>query len=173
MKEFDSFLGCAQELLAGEVRVMSEAYVMLDKIGNAIEKQAKRQITHLQEATGPFEAWAPLAESTIERKEEHSPYVLNDDGNPGLDTGEMRDSYQHTVDGWTAHIGSDNDKAVWFELGTDKMPARSVLGMAAVNKADQIVKYIGGATVVALTGGYINASLGEAFQDRIGILNDD
>jgi len=173
MKEFDSFLGLAEELVANEIKVHIAGFVALEKIGQVVEKQAKSQITHLQDETGPFEAWEPLAESTIERKENHSPYELNADGNPGLDTGEMRDSYEHCVVGTTAHIGSDNDKAVLFELGTEKMPPRSVLGMAAVNKADKIVQIIGEETVVALTGGIINPRLGEAFQDRIGILNDD
>lgn len=173
MKEFDSFAGFATELVANEIKLKATEFVMLEKIGQVIEAQAKAEITHLQPETGPFEAWEPLAEVTIQRKEETSPYALNGDGNPGLHTGEMRDSYEHTVIGNTVHIGSDNDKAVWFELGTEKMPPRSVLGMAAVNKADKIVRYIGEATVVALTGGIINHKLGEAFQDRIGILNDD
>jgi phage gpG-like protein len=60
-----------------------------------------------------------------------------------LETGEMRDSIGHTVTANEAHVGSDNDKAVWHELGTVKIPARSFLMGAAIHKRDEVVREIG------------------------------
>src|ERR1700722_20287131 len=53
--------------------------------------------------------WAPLSEHT--KKTQHA--ML-------LETGEMRASIQWSAshDGLEGHVGSNNDKAVWHELGT-------------------------------------------------------
>lgn len=86
--------------------------------------------------------WPQLAASTIARKKR---------GNtPLIETGEMRDSIEHTVKGRflgfgevVGYVGSNNQKAVWQELGTDRIPPRSFLGMALQKKEKQIVAYLG------------------------------
>jgi hypothetical protein len=60
---------------------------------------------------------------------------------PLLRTGEMRDSINHIIstDGNSATIGSDDQKLVWHELGTDRMPPRPVMGPAGVHSAPRVV----------------------------------
>jgi hypothetical protein len=56
------------------------------------------------------------------------------------ETGELRDSIEHSVDRdeLTATVGSNNPKAVWQELGTVHIPARSFLAGAAMRKEAEI-----------------------------------
>lgn len=86
--------------------------------------------------------WAPLSPHTVKTQ----PGML-------LETGEMHDSIEHTVpNNSEAFIGSNNDKAVWHELGTAKMPARSFLMGAAIQKRDEVVKAIGKHIVKMISG---------------------
>jgi|SRR5882672_7812024 len=72
--------------------------------------------------------WAPLSPAT----KKTMPGML-------LETGELRDSIEHTIiSDSEAAVGSDHDKAVWHELGTEKMPARSFMMGAAVAKEQEI-----------------------------------
>jgi len=108
----------------------------LKKAAALVEDEAKAEIGTYQGAAGPFAAWPSLADETIARKE-------NGD-TPLLESGEMRDSIGTVVSGHEAHVGSDDDKAVWQELGTSRgIPPRSFLGGAAVRKSPEVRDAIG------------------------------
>src|SRR5580692_1257046 len=120
MKEFsniESFVGHLTALAAAEVLIARKA---LDKCASIVEKRAKGKIGEYQAQAGPFIAWQELADST-KRDREAQGYPENE---PGLRSGEMRDSISHVVSATDleAQIGSDNDKMVFFELGTSKQP---------------------------------------------------
>jgi len=103
----------------------------LKKAAALVEEEAKAEIGDYQGAAGPFAAWPSLADATIARK-------ANGD-TPLLETGEMRDSIGTVISGHEAHVGSDDDKAVWQELGTSRgIPPRSFLGGAAVRKSPEV-----------------------------------
>ena len=100
----------------------------LEKAAVIVEKEAKRVI-------GTYDyGWTPLAESTLAHKKADTPL---------LETGAMRDSIQHTVRGRAANIGSNSDIAVYQELGTAKIPARSFLAGAAAHKGKEVANAIG------------------------------
>lgn len=101
----------------------------LEKACVIIEEDAKSKPGTYQ--TG----WAPLKPATIAQK------TTGD--SPLLETGEMRDSIEHTVQGKSGFVGSNNDKAVWQELGTSKIPPRSFLGLAAHEKGQEAADAIG------------------------------
>jgi phage gpG-like protein len=110
----------------------------LEKAAVIVETEAKRVI-------GTYDyGWAPLAPSTLAHKAADTPL---------LETGEMRDSIQHQVEHRAANIGSNNDKAVWQELGTAKIPARSFLGGAAMHKGKEVADAIGTEMFTHLTHG--------------------
>jgi phage gpG-like protein len=101
----------------------------------ALEKAAKLVEEEAKHAIGTYEfGWPRLAESTLAKKGADTPL---------LETGSLRDSYTHEVHGNEARIGSDQEKAVWFEYGTSKMPPRPVLLPAALKKEPEIVKILG------------------------------
>jgi phage gpG-like protein len=126
-----------------------EQALAMEKAARLVEDEAKQEIGTYQEAAGPFVAWEPLAESTLEQKE-RAGYAPPD--SPLLRTGEMRDSIQHHSTAEEAEVGSDDDRAVWQELGTSRIPPRSFLGGAAVRKADDVAKFIEEAIHRAFSG---------------------
>jgi hypothetical protein len=148
VREFSSF-GAFALFLGGLVVKEVEAEKRgLERAAKLLKKAAKDKIGEYQGQAGPFVAWAELAESTKRDREKHG-FTEND---PGLRTGEMRDSIEHEVDGREAQIGSNDDKLVWFELGTSKQPPRSVLGGTAFERADEVVRTIGDVVFLALAG---------------------
>ena len=88
----------------------------------------------------PHPYWPPLSAETLKRKD-----GVN---TPLLETGELRDSIEHTVESEErGHVGSNNDKAVWHELGTSRIPARPFLLPAALESVP-LIEAITGETVV-------------------------
>ena len=116
----------------------------LDEAGAIIQTEAKDVI-------GTYRyGWPPLKPETVARK-------ANGD-TPLLETGEMRESIERTVEGQSAFVGSNNDKAVWQELGTSRgIPPRSFLMGAAQHKGAEAAHAIASAIFAGLTTG---ASLG-------------
>lgn len=134
----------------GEMTLKADtaAHDALTKAAKLVQKEAKAEVGHYQDEIGGFPAWAELADSTKEDRVRHG-FTEND---PGLRTGEMRDSIHTTVEAREATIGSDDDKLVYFELGTTKQPPRTVLAGGLIRKEDEVVKAIGGTFVGKLTG---------------------
>lgn len=146
---FNSLGSFALHLLTTAAAISAAEDKALESVGRLVEKEAKKKIGEYQPQAGPFVAWAWLAPATIDDKERKG-FAPPD--NPLLRSGEMRDSIEHARVGKEVHIGSNNDKAVWQELGTRRMPPRSFLGSAAFENVDKIVNRIGAATAMALAG---------------------
>lgn len=120
----------------------------LERAARIIEAEAKDEIGTYQGAIGPFEPWAPLAEATqADRVRQGFPA-----DEPLLRTGQMRASIGHAVGDREAVVGSNDDRAVWQELGTRTIPPRSFLGGAALRKAPEAARAMGAEVVAALVG---------------------
>ena len=125
----------------------------MERAAQAVEKEAKASVGNYQDQSGPFVAWAELADSTkTDRERQGFP-----ENEPELRTGELRDSIEHTVirsrlGDVEAEVGSNSDIMVFQELGTEKMPPRSILGGAAARTETEVVKIIGGGLMAALIG---------------------
>ena len=156
--------------IAAFLRHMERSLVRADAAGSdglrraalMVEREAKAEIGHYQEADGPFPAWEPLSQATLEGF--HHPaagwipgkvelgYAPPD--NPLLRDGWLRESIGSTVEGHEAAAGSDDEVAVWQELGTPNamypIPPRSFLGRAGVKKQDAAVDTMAGGVVAAL-----------------------
>lgn len=128
----------------------------LERAALIIEKEAKAEIGNRQGEAKPFKAWDPLADTTIHGWRGHPGKedlgFTPPDYDPLLRGGDMRDSIEHTVKGHEAHVGSNSDVAVWQELGTVNMPARSFLGGAAVRKKHEVGKVVGRSVAMILSG---------------------
>ncbi|MEI9744660.1 phage virion morphogenesis protein [Enterobacter ludwigii] len=111
----------------------------LEVVAKTIEEEAKEEIGVYQPAVGPFDAWAPLAEST---KADRVRQGYSED-DPLLRSGELRDSISHRVMGLAAVVGSTDDKAVWQEYGTDRIPPRPFIGPAYVKSFHKITEMVG------------------------------
>jgi hypothetical protein len=148
--EFKSLGAFGAHLLALHARDKIVEHEALEAACVQIENRAKEKFGEYQAQAGQFDAWAPLAESTIDDRISKG-YTPDD---PLLRSGETRDSIEHKVVGNEGHVGSDSDILMWLELGTEKMPPRSTLGGAAFEEAPKIAEEIGMEFVSYLSGGH-------------------
>ena len=87
-----------------QANVKMAEHEALELAARMVENRAKGYLGH------PHEWWPALKPETIERKGGLNMPLLNE--------GTLRDSIEHTVDGNSAFVGSNEDRAVFMELGT-------------------------------------------------------
>lgn len=148
MTQTMSLGGFIAKMAAVQMAVKVAEGAALKRAARIVETEAKAEIGTYQGAAPPFAAWAPLADATqADRVRKGFPA-----DEPLLRTGEMRDSIGHVVQGRVATIGSNSDKAVWQELGTETIPPRSFLGGALMRKLPEVGQELGKGVVGALAG---------------------
>lgn len=132
MKEFQSFGTFARHL--GRLALIGEevTHHITEEGAKIIQTDAKAKLGTYQGYAGPFNAWKGLSDSTMAARE-LAGYPPNE---PLLVTGELRDSIDISVEGDKAIVGSEIDKALYQECGTEKggmehIPPRPFLGPAA------------------------------------------
>ena len=156
-REFSTIEGFIRHLQGRVLPAIPEAVQVGVSDGAAlIKKETQAQIGHYLEGPESGLPTAPLADSTINDRirKGFSP----DD--PGLRTGDMRDSYGIRVSGAglrvDASIGSDDIKAVVFELGrmeqNNYQPPRPELSVAAFRNEEKVARGIGRMVVRAIEG---------------------
>lgn len=109
------------------------------KLGEGLEEAARVVETEAKRVIGTYDYnWPPLAELTLKRKAADTPL---------LETGAMRNSISHVVEGKSAFVGSNSEIALFQELGTVRIPPRSFLLQAALHKEHEIREAIGDALI--------------------------
>jgi phage gpG-like protein len=93
--------------------------------------------------------WPALRPETLAHKIANTPL---------LETGELRDSIAWHAEGLHGEVGSDNDKALWHELGTSRIPPRSFLGGAAQHMGQEIEKMAARAVMAVIAGRGLHSS---------------
>lgn len=153
MKEFQSFGTFARHL--GRLALLGEevSHRITERGAKIIQKDAKKRMGIYQAATGPFNTWASLADSTMAARE-LAGYPPDE---PLLVTGELRESIEISQHGNEAVIGSSSDIALYQELGTEKggqqgIPPRPFLGPAAF-EAKLPISEIAAKTIIAWVAG--------------------
>jgi hypothetical protein len=134
--DLDAF---AREMAFASTKMAAELELGFHAIVKDIEETAKEEIGVYQPAVGPFEAWAPLAESTKSDRV-RSGYTEDD---PLLRSGELKDSIESEVIGLAAIVGTKSQIGLWQEVGTDRIPPRPFIGTAYVRKIDPLMESIG------------------------------
>ncbi|MCX3308310.1 hypothetical protein ORN12_04710 [Pantoea vagans] len=136
----------ARELSSSSARIATGLESSFRVIVKEIEETAKEEIGVYQPAYGPFDAWAPLAEST---KADRIRQSYSED-EPLLRSGELRESIQSEVVGLAAIVGTKSQIGFWQEVGTSSIPPRPFIGPAYVRKIDPLME----ATGLAITRGF-------------------
>ena len=149
MKTLDSFAALARELEKNTVGALVASEVALGKAARVVQEDAKARIGHYQNEAGPFQDWAPLADST-EAEKARLGYPLDA---PLLREGTLRDSIVVESFPHEAIIGSKMKIAGYQEFGTNRIPPRPFLGPAAFANQKKIAAIVGMAAVSGLTGG--------------------
>jgi hypothetical protein len=141
--QFNSFGAFAAHCVASILTMEAKEHIVLHEIGNLVEEKVKHIIgqENVQGLNG-FESHEPLAESTIQFKEDHGFTGRESATDPNLRTGELYHSITHVVD--VEHhavvIGSNLDQAVYVEIGTSRQPPRSILGIGGEQSREEIEK---------------------------------
>lgn len=160
-REFQDVASFCLHFATIQTAVARAQHSALEKAARIVEEDAKGRIGSYQDAEGPFQDWAPLAEST-EAEKERLGYPADA---PLLRDGQMRDSIEHLVEGHEAVVGSKSDIAEYQEFGTQTIPPRPFIGPAAFANKEKIERLLGHALVAGLTGGdVIHESLGYDFK---------
>jgi len=152
VKEFGSMLSFSQFLFERVPLTVLAFHHSLERIGEGIEKTAKSEFGEYQPAVGPWPAWAPLAESTIEDRVQQG--FTPDD--PLYRTGDLREAVTHDVELAAMEVaigvktGDLGQIMIWHELGTERMPPRPVLGPALARNKELIEKEVGAAILAGL-----------------------
>ena len=113
---------------------------MRDDLGDgrkvALKRAADLVVKEARGAIGTYKfGWPPLAASTVAQKGKDTPL---------LRTGALKNSIEGTViSSEEAEAGSNDPKIKWHELGTTKMPPRSVMGEAAKRKEAEVHAILG------------------------------
>ena len=148
-----SLLGFVGHLAALVIETDRAEHDALDHAARIIQDEAKASVGTYQPQSGPFAAWAPLAEATKDDRVRRG-YAADE---PELRDGTLRDSIERTVGGGrglglerVAEVGSNLDIMEFQELGTPNMPPRSILGGAAARKSDDVALVIGETYVAEL-----------------------
>jgi hypothetical protein len=155
--EFPSLESLAMHLTSSAVADLKNVKHGLEASALLIEITAKAEIGHYQPAVGPFQEWAPLAQSTEDEKAR-----LGYPADAPLErTLALHDSITHETEEWEATIGSTDQVMEYQEFGTDKIPPRPVIGTALYRNLKEIQRLIGNAAVSGFVGGDpIHPSLG-------------
>jgi phage gpG-like protein len=100
-----------------------------------------------------YDYWPALQPATLARK------MMN---TPLLETGQLRASIEWNSSGNEGYVGSNDDRAIWHELGTSRIPPRSFLMGAAIAMEDKIHAMARKAVVAVMLGkGLHSSELGE------------
>jgi hypothetical protein len=154
VKQFDSLGSFAAHLLTAATAEALALQAGLKAACVEVEKTATGEIGTYQPAIGPFPAWAPLADSTEDQKARMG-YPAD---SPLLASGEMQASYTNEVQGLEGVVGTPDPKALYHEIGTDRMPPRPVLGPALLHNRERIERLIGEAAVAGILGGELTSA---------------
>ncbi|MGD0188894.1 MAG: phage virion morphogenesis protein [Roseiarcus sp.] len=134
----------AEKLIAVGIETEVAIQLSVEKAASLVRANARDAIGNADNGYG----WAPLAESTIADKERQG-YTTPA---PLLRTGELRDSIGITMGHHVAWVGSNNDKAVWHEFGTNRIPPRPFISKPAIESEELIHKIAVNTVGMALAG---------------------
>lgn len=148
MADFNSLAAFASHLMRLEVTEALALHHGLEVVAARVEKDARDEIGHYQQAAGAFPAWQQLADST-EKEKARLGYPQDA---PLLRIGNLRDSISHEVGALEAIVGSPDEVLVYQEIGTQHIPPRPVLGPALYHNQKMVQKVLGAALASGLLG---------------------
>lgn len=146
-----SLLGFAEMLTGIVVEYDAIQYEQMERATKVVQEEAKRVL-------GTYDySWPQLAQATQEDRTRKG-FTPNE---PGLRTHEMRESIDTNVSRegsllnphFEGRIGSNEDRAVYFEIGTNTQPPRPFLMGAARHVEHEVVKILGDGAVKPLLEG--------------------
>ena len=134
MKEFNGFGLFAAHLMRTAAIGEEVSRHITKEAAEIVRDDAQVRLGIYQDHIGPFNAWDPLADSTVADRVNKG-FTPND---PLVRTGDLRDSITITQKGREAVVGSDSEIALFQEQGTERIPPRPFLGPAGFGSKRRI-----------------------------------
>lgn len=127
----------------------------LEVVGNEVKHEVEHEIGTYQSAIGPFPATAPLSDVTIERKQREGLGLGGDPDTPLFATGEFSEDIKIAVKpiSLSVEVGTDLERVVFTELGTDRQPPRPIFGPAALRAVPKVLPTVAAGGVTGIIGG--------------------
>lgn len=141
-----SFEEFAESMQVAAARVPAEIEAVVERVAVSATIKAKSYIGVQQPE------WMPLAESTMNEKARLG-YGGPPDFNPLLREGNMRDSYEPLILGFTGGVVSDSKTAGYQEFGTSRIPPRPVTAKAVLESMPELEAELAAAGERILMGG--------------------
>jgi phage gpG-like protein len=141
-----SILGFVAKLKVLEHETKEVEHAIVARACEMVCAEAKRVIGE------GYPEWPALSPETLAHKMGKGPL---------LETGELRDSIQWNSEGNQGFVGTDNEKGLWHELGTTKIPPRPFLMGAAIRMEPLIHAMAAKAVVAVMMGGLASAEMAE------------
>lgn len=137
----------------GTRRFQAQLINVLDQTGKGVQKESINMIGKYQSGNAPFDDWAPLKQSTLERKS-RAPYNMSNPDQPLLRTGKFKRSIRYTINRreHSVTIGTSLAYIVHTELGTKNMPPRPVFAPAAKRVLPQMTGLLAQSAAAAFSG---------------------
>ncbi len=135
--------------------MQTQMHHLCHELGHAVKLQAESSIGTYQPGIGNFAAWAPLKQTTLDRKARNKPPLgRGGPDTPLFATGKFSQSIDISVDKrlLAVHIGTNVPEIVWTELGTARMAPRAVFGPAALRVAPKFLNRIGNGVANSFCG---------------------
>ncbi len=153
MREFDSPGQFARFLATVKSRLPEAEKAGLKAAADILLHEIQNEAGHYQGAVNGLPAWEQLADATVAGRV-HAGYTPND---PLLRSGDLRDSYEATVHGDHAEVGSADPIAGYLETGHDdeghgRLPPRPIVGGSLFRRIDDIVDAMVHPIIKALEG---------------------
>ncbi len=135
-------------------------WVILKALGVKLTERMKARIGH-RDMMGsthffPWAEWSPWTKDkhdTLDNAGIENGYLLV--------SGEMRDSLEYVASGDELVVGSNSDVMLWQELGTEKIPPRSVLGAVFERNLEWIKRSIARAYFAAWRGASVEREIND------------
>lgn len=134
-------MGSLLELASRMTRMAASLHHEMDG-GHIFEKPAKLLKAEIESAIGTYKyGWPSLAASTLARKGADTPLEQ---------FGAFKASFNIKLGHHEAWVGSSDFRAVWFEMGTSRMPPRPYLQPALKAKHHEIEAEFGNVLRIAI-----------------------
>jgi hypothetical protein len=152
MKSLGDAANLFMKLADGEYR--AHLAPALNEIGRQVQGEVQREIGNYQGAIGPFPAWAPLAQATLDTKA-NAGLGRGYPDTPLYATGAFAQDVSFCVDlgSLSVTIGTNAPEISYTELGTRTMPPRPIFGPSCLRVLPHMLPLVASAAFGGITGG--------------------
>lgn len=152
-REFKSFTEAGAYFVRAAVIHETVKKQAMRRAGTKVLAHARSKFGVYQPAVGEWARWMYLTDYTMTERIWQG--FTPDD--PLKRSGGLKKSLHLSIDNDRIVIGSNDERMIWHEMGTSRMPPRAVLGPALYEKRHEVAKIIGHSIARHMMYGFVKA----------------